>query len=152
MEQNNVFEIPCHLIMSSYDSFEDKKEILDIIKEAEAQHPALKEEIGWIPKTYMTVAFLIQYIYHPRDPFQKFEKYGDEARNFMEVYLEFMAQTHFDDLPHWTDEQLQYIDQVGFAIGREDVRKILFNHLKKRFSQHHVFQNKYSQLFKGGFK
>ncbi|MFN9939864.1 MAG: hypothetical protein ACK56I_10365, partial [bacterium] len=56
----NVFEIPCNLIISSFDPWEDKKEIIELVKGAENEERMSALDSGWITKAVMTIRYMIE--------------------------------------------------------------------------------------------
>ena len=84
-KNENVFEIPPHLTVSTFDPFDDKKEILKILKSAEEEIPLLKKDIGWVSKTILVLRYMIELTNNRDDPFGTLENHGEESRHFHKV-------------------------------------------------------------------
>jgi hypothetical protein len=77
-----VFQIPCHLVVSSYDDFEDRDTFYGILIRAEFKYPRLKYDITYLSKSLLAINYMIQEKFYPDDPFQAGKKYGEEAKKF----------------------------------------------------------------------
>ncbi len=73
---DHVFEIPCHLILSSFDEWDDKKEIVQIVRKAfsDRSKEISKLDSGWITKAVMALRFMVES--KKENPFGVKEKYG----------------------------------------------------------------------------
>jgi hypothetical protein len=112
----NVFELPSHLVISSFDPYESKDDILNLLLKAEEEHPILKKDPSWKSKSLLVLKYMIEYHYHREDPFSTLKKHGEDSRYFHQVYIEFLARLSFDDLPHWTDEQVEFYAKRSFTL------------------------------------
>jgi hypothetical protein len=88
----NVFELPSHLVISSFDPYESKDDILNLLLKAEEEHPILKKDPSWKSKSLLVLKYMIEYHYHREDPFSTLKKHGEDSRYFHQVYIEFLAR------------------------------------------------------------
>ena len=55
---------------------------------------------------------------------------------FFDYYLSYLSQLRFDDISHWTPEQFDYYNKLGFPADYEKAsRKSLFDQIKKLVTQ-----------------
>ena len=52
-----------------------------------------------------------------------------ESRNFMQTYISYLAQIKFDDLPHWSEEEIIFYNRRSFAVTKDSSREEIYRKL-----------------------
>ena len=93
--------IPCRYVISAYDYFEFKEELISVLKGIEELNQ--KEDIRSI--AILAVRMYLAERMEDGNPLGYSKK---EDFEFQSMYLSYLANLQIDSLPHWTQEQLEY--------------------------------------------
>ena len=69
----------------------------------------------------------------------------------MQMYLMYLNNYKYDDLPHWNEEDLEFYNRRSFAITKDSSREDIFNKLKEIFDNSPDLSYKLRNLLNGGF-
>jgi len=120
--------IPCRYVVASYDYFDYKQEILEVL--------SMINDIRDLEIFPMTALALRFYMAEKlKEPAIKMKEAGD--REFARKYTTYLSDyLKFDDLSHWTENQIRYLGKVGFTIEPESVsKKDLYAQIAQGFAQ-----------------
>jgi hypothetical protein len=67
------------------------------------------------------------------------------------MYLAYLSQFKYDDLPHWSDEEVAFYNRRSFAITKDSAREDIFEKVVKAFEKSSTLPKKIKNLFDGGF-
>jgi hypothetical protein len=75
-----------------------------------------------------------------------------EDKHFFQMYLMYLNNYKYDDLPHWNEEDLEFYNRRSFAITKDSSREDIYKKLKDLFDTAPVLSPKLRTLLDGGFK
>jgi hypothetical protein len=68
------------------------------------------------------------------------------------MYLMYLNNYKYDDLPHWNEEDLEFYNRRSFAITKDSSREDIYKKLKDLFDTAPALSPKLRTLLDGGFK
>jgi len=74
-----------------------------------------------------------------------------ESKYFMQMYLMYLNNYKYDDLPHWNEEELEFYNRRSFAITKDSSREDIYNKLKEVIDKTPAISPKLRTLLDGGF-
>ena len=102
-----------------------------------------------IPLMLLALRFMIEFKNHFDAPFGFT---SPEDKNFMQHYLMYLHNYKYDDLPHWTEEDLEFYNRRSFAITKDSSREDIYNKLKDLFNNAEDISPEMRSLLDGGFE
>jgi hypothetical protein len=133
------------------DDFEYKEELFDVIQSINLKKEgqgASAQEAG-TPLLLLALRFMIakkvdynENVFGFTDP---------ESQHFFRMYLAYLSQFKYDDLPHWTEEELAFYNKRSFTITKDSSREDVYARLLSAFQKAKVLPEKLRGLLDGGF-
>jgi len=68
------------------------------------------------------------------------------------MYLQYLNQIKFDDMPHWNEEELAFYNRKSFAVTKDSSREEIFQKVSQTLQHSSEFNERFRGLFSGGFK
>jgi hypothetical protein len=75
-----------------------------------------------------------------------------EDQHFFRMYISYLSQIKYDDLPHWSEEELNYYNKRSFSITKDSSREDVYDRLSKAFRNAKVLPTNLRGLLDGGFE
>jgi hypothetical protein len=67
------------------------------------------------------------------------------------MYLSYLSQFKYDDLPHWLEEEMAFYNKRSFAVTKDTSREDVYNKLLQTWQKQKVLPEKLRGLLDGGF-
>ncbi len=74
-----------------------------------------------------------------------------EDQHFFRMYLSYLSQFKYDDLPHWSEEELAFYNKRSFTITKDSSREDIYAKLVTVFQKAKVLPERLRNLLDGGF-
>jgi hypothetical protein len=74
-----------------------------------------------------------------------------EDQHFFRMYLSYLTQYKYDDLPHWTEEELAFYNKRSFTITKDSSREDVYAKLVTAFQKAKILPDRLRTLLDGGF-
>ncbi len=70
-----------------------------------------------------------------------------EDQYFLRMYLSYLSQFKYDDLPHWTEEDIAFYNKRSFTVSKDSSREEIYNRLMASIKSSTALNPKIRNLF-----
>jgi hypothetical protein len=137
------------MVIAIDDDFDQKEELYNIILNIDMKKEPVIAESG-IPLMMLALRFMIEARNHFNDGPFGFSK--PDEKHFFQMYLMYLNNYKYDDLPHWNEDDLEFYNRRSFQISKDSSREDIYKKLKELFDSAPALSPKLRNLLDGGFK